>query len=423
MLATVGVMLLIGATSAPGIASPGKSSATGPRPLTEQELADMSPQEQATVLGPLRDLAHAVETVGRDTQTEIFTGVALQPTSHSVDVWVTDVVSGDGLLAAAKELDPGIDVRLAHLLPAEHSRVDLDRAATEIIDHSISKDLPYALYTLAVQPDGSGLELGVGDPAAARVKAAAMPGPSFKGRGGVDASIKLTFIKASQGVPFNRDDDTSPWVGGDGISNGAGLCTLGVPALRKSDNKPVILTAGHCYDNGSDIWTAGGKYYMGRVTARTPYCTAKGQAHCFDAETIAAPNISAAAEGIYPHPITSVKYSAMNDYVCHDGYMSYKNGKGDQVCGIKVTNANFWAVGSDIGWVQGVQGKSTGYAGTPGDSGGTVYTYDACGCNKLQARGSVTGGPVPNGKEIWWTETLDHFSYFGLKLNPKTTWP
>ena len=364
-----------------------------------------------------------MEIVGRDTQKDIFAGVALEPVSHSVDVWVTDVAAGGSLLDAAKETDPSIDTSLARLLLAPHSRAELDSAADQLTESSDSNGLPYTLYSIAVKPDGSGMELGVTDPVAAKKSAARVTGKIRQNLANA-APVKVTFTKAGPGKLYNRTDDSSPWVGGDGVlglSSGGG-CTLGVPALRKSNNMPVLLTAGHCYSVGEYVATAGGQYTIGKVTARTPFCTANGQANCFDTELIDGPNISAAAEGLNPHPIVSVKYSAMNDYVCHDGYYSYMQGRGNQVCGIKVTNADYKRDAGSAGWhywIRGIQGNSGGYGSTHGDSGGTVYTYDACGCNHLQARGSITGGPVDRGPEVWWTETQDVFNMWGLKLNPK----
>lgn len=383
------------------------------------------------MLGPLRDLASAVETVGRDTQADIFAGVALEPASRSVDVWVTDMAAGEGLLRAAQASDPAIDTSLAHLLPAAHSKVELNEDAKQLVSGSGGDALPHELYSVAIKPDGSGLELGVSDPSVAKRKSPHVL--TFRKNHGdaIKADVQVTFTKAEQGIMYNRLDDTAPWVGGDAVSDGSNLCTLGVPALRKSNNSPVLLTAGHCFAQNAEIVTGTGSipkgaHYIGPIEGKTPSCTANGQAHCFDAELMEGANIAAAAEGLNPHPIVSVKYSAMNDYVCHDGYVSFAQKRGDQVCGIKVTNSNYWRnMGNSTYpyWIQGIQGKSSGYGATHGDSGGVVYTYDACGCNKLQARGSISGGPVDKGPEVWWTETLDVFNMWGLKLNPKTTWP
>jgi hypothetical protein len=196
VLATAGVALLTGAAAAPGLASTQKI-ATGPRPVrTQEELIPMSRAEQGAVLDPLRAVANAVETVGRSNEADIYSGVALQSTSNSVDVYVTDIEAGRRLLAEAKDLDSSIDLGLPKLIIAEYSKSALDKVADNLMAEAIDGKLPYPVYSVSVRPDGSGVEIGVPDPSTAEALSG-RPQRALENRS-VDAlaGVKVTYIKS-----------------------------------------------------------------------------------------------------------------------------------------------------------------------------------------------------------------------------------
>jgi len=124
-------------------------------------------------------------------------------------------------------------------------------------------------------------------------------------------------------------------------------------------------------------------------------------------------------------PLTSVKYSYKGDMVCHSGFMSAALGHSTP-CNIKVTNPdNTYLLqtsppGAPIKgyYVRGVIGQdvSASHWGTrPGDSGGTVWATTG---KTRQARG-IMSAYLPNGI-VYWTEAVDIFNAYGLKLNPVT---
>jgi hypothetical protein len=90
-------------------------------------------------------------------------------------------------------------------------------------------------------------------------------------------------------------------------------------------------------------------------------------------------------------------------------------------CGIKVTNQDLeFLVGNY--YVRGVEGVDVlhGWGSVNGDSGGTVWA--AIGhTNARQARGIISSGGLdetPDQNRVDWTETIDIFHAYGLKLNP-----
>jgi hypothetical protein len=114
------------------------------------------------------------------------------------------------------------------------------------------------------------------------------------------------------------------------------------------------------------------------------------------------------------------------DLVCQDGARSFYLGH-PTPCNIRVTNQDItWSFKDWTGShsVRGVEGFNTLWTCTEGDSGGLVVTVS--GTNTRQARGMVSasssGSGLTNGgsSTMFWVESPDILSHFGLHLNPKT---
>jgi hypothetical protein len=223
--------------------------------------------------------------------------------------------------------------------------------------------------------------------------------------------------------------DSTPFIGGDALtSSGKGTgCTAGLPAVRKSDKHPIMVTAAHCFGVGTKVYTRGGTpgdysnglkgNYVGTVTARVQE---------WDAETIDGANNNAdESDTTTWMRLTSFAYSYNGDYVCHDGQRSFFYGH-PTPCNIKVTNQDKYC-GPSTGCpglsytARGVWGDAVnnGWGAADGDSGATMFAVEPGGVR--QARGLLSDGTPGDGTPgVFWTEATDIFDYYGLTLNPQT---
>jgi hypothetical protein len=216
--------------------------------------------------------------------------------------------------------------------------------------------------------------------------------------------------------------DSSPFIGGDVLTDGHGHCTAGLPAVRKRDGRPVMVTAAHCFALGQRIYTGAGTTwawgnrrignYVGTVTSRSL---------TWDAETLIGANNNADESDVNTWiPLTSVRYSYRGDFVCHSGARSASLGHSTP-CGIKVTNADLWFPIAGH-YSRGVEGVDVvhGWGSVNGDSGATVWA--ATGNPRArQLRGIISSGGLDGTRDqrrVDWTEAVDIFNAYGLKLNP-----
>jgi hypothetical protein len=122
-------------------------------------------------------------------------------------------------------------------------------------------------------------------------------------------------------------------------------------------------------------------------------------------------------------PLTSTAYSYNGDYVCHDGQRSFSLGH-PTPCGIRVTNQDMYC-GPHTGCpglsftARGVWGVGP-WGAANGDSGATIFAVKGGGNNR-QARGVLSDGDPGDGAPgVFWTEAIDIFRYYNLRLNPQT---
>ncbi|MFH8218570.1 hypothetical protein ACH4C2_05190 [Streptomyces sp. NPDC018057] len=279
---------------------------------------------------------------------------------------------------------------------------------------------------MAVDAETSSLDVAVDAPAKARVSSAkALTGDE----------VPVNFVQGQEITPASWADvkwhDSSPFIAGDVITDGSSYCSAGLPAVRKSDNTPVMVTAGHCFSQPARIYTGNGPtpsfgaFYDGLNGQKGNYVgTVSGVAAGWDAEQLLGANNNAdASESTKYVPVTSVAYSYKGDYVCQNGAASFFMKQGT-VCGIEVINADI-TYKMDNGWtVRGVEGTrlpTNPWTVAHGDSGSMVYATTG---STRQARGVVSAlsGPYQThaGNYMLWTEATDIFHHFGLRLNPTT---
>lgn len=422
--------LLAAAVAIPGGAQAASAAPAAPV-LTDAQVAALSPDAQAARLAPLRAVANAVGAVGRGSAADVYGNLAIDAGRDVVTVYLTDTGQAARVLAAARAVDPTIDRSLIRVQKAAATHAALDAAAQRVVALADAGKLPVHVDLVGPAADASGLELDVDDPAAAT---AALRAPT----------ASTTNPAASLGVPLvyrqghalqakawsnTKWGDSSPFIGGDALtSSGTGHgCTAGLPAVRKSDNHPIMVTAAHCFGVGTKVYTRAGTpgdysnglkgNYVGTVTARVQE---------WDAETIDGANNNADESDTTTWlRLTSFAYSYNGDYVCHDGQRSYFMGH-PTPCGIKVSNQDMYC-GPSTGCpglsytARGVWGNAVnqGWGAAGGDSGATMFAVESGGVR--QARGLLSDGTPGDGTPgVFWTEANDIFDYYGLTLNPQT---
>ena len=407
--ALVAALALAGTLAAPAAAAPA---------YTDAQLASMDPLQQAKILDPLRAVANAVGEVGRGSAADVYGNLDIDANHGVVELYLTDPGQLSRVVTAAERIDPAINAGLIRVAKAAFTHQQLDAAAVHVLDLADAHKLPYHVDLVGPAPDASGLEINVDNPQAVPFAAAAAIG--------VPASFQPGHTLVPKAWKDTKWHDSTPFIGGDAITgSGSGHgCTAGLPAVRKSDNHPIMVTAAHCFGVGTKVYTRAGTAgdysngqlgnYVGTVTARYEE---------FDSETIDGANNNADESDTSGWlPLTSFAYSYNGDYVCHDGQRSFFMGH-PTPCGIKVTNQDKWCGPSEgcpgLSYrVRGVWGDgSWGAAG--GDSGATIFAVQSG--NKRQARGVLSDGDPGDGAPgVFWVEATDVFNHFGLTLNPKT---
>jgi len=396
------------AGSARGAATPRRVGA-----LTDEQIVAMAPDAQARYLAPLRAAAEALDSYGRGRGAAIFSAAGIDANDDTVNLYVKDVGQAAAFQHAAAGAAGNIDLRVVRVHAARYTLTDLDDAVSSFL----ASPRHFTVRALSVNPDGSGITAEVRDDATVRSASTAEPST-----GGVVISYQPT----PPGVPKSWNDvkwlDRAPFIGGDVLTpDGVHYCTAGLPAVRRSDNQPVIVTANHCFRVGTALYTAAGptfRYgnrlrgnYVGRVSATAPR---------WDAEILPAANNADENDTNRYVPLRSVAYSLAGDYVCHSGQRSASLGH-PTPCGIKVTDPDI-TYSFNGGTVRGVEGVDVnGWGSVNGDSGAIVFAISGPGVR--QARGIVSNGGAdgtPDQRRVQWTEAVDIFNQFGLKLNPVT---
>jgi hypothetical protein len=400
-----------------------------PPVLTDAQIAALSPEAQAVRLAPLRAVANAVGAAGRGTAADVYGNLAIDANNGLVTVYLTDPGQAKRVLAAARAVDPTIDSSLIRFQPAAATHAALDAAARRVVALADAGELPVHVDMVGPATDASGLELDVDDTTAAAAATAARGGGSLARSLGVPLVYRPGHALQAKSWSDVKWHDSAPFIGGDAITgSGSGHgCTAGLPAVRKSDGHPIMVTAAHCFGVGTKVYTRAGTpgdysnglkgTYVGTVTARVQQ---------WDAETIDGANNNADESDTSGWlRLTSSAYSYVGDYVCHDGQRSYFMGH-PTPCSIKVTNQDKYC-GPSTGCpglsytARGVWGDAVnnGWGAAGGDSGATMFAVESGGVR--QARGLLSDGTPGDGTPgVFWTEAPDIFDYFGLTLNPQT---
>lgn len=410
--AVAATVILFGNTGALA-ASSGRPS--GPTP---QQLAAMSPEQQSDVLHPLDTLANALGTVGRTSQAEVFAGLELDVGAGTVDLYLVDPGQSARFIAQAARQDRTIDVSRVRVRPANHSRKQLDAARDEVL--ALGAPAGYEIASVTVPANGAGLQVGlsaVPTPDAATVVPTAASVLAVRSQQLARAvGVPVTAVAGQMGTLASRFADGKPYIAGERITSGGWACTSGVPAVGNSGGV-YMVTAAHCAHTNDSVGDGNGTF-MGRVVNYSTHWDAAiyyvGSSAVRDDN---ADEFDGPPSSIHYLPLRGTQYSYQNQSVCQDGYTS------GVVCGITVTNQDttqcFGGERYPGFCARGVLGHRNGVAVRGGDSGALVF----CVCEGTspwrQVRGSVTGW-VGSDNNLFWTESLDIYSAFGIHLNPNT---
>ncbi|WP_030194273.1 hypothetical protein [Streptomyces sp. NRRL S-87] len=376
--------------------------------LSAEVVAGMTPQRQAEVLEPLRVAADAAARAGRGALADVYTQVELAPDYRSVNVYLTDPGRRAALLDAVRRADPGADPRLLTVRKAAKSAA---RLRQEIDALRARPDLPFRITLAASAVDGSAVELAVDDVPAARRYLAS---PAVAHRLAAEGAAPVRVRQAPAAVPLSRWNDSAPFYAGAALGPAFGssaYCTSGIPAVSTWDGRQWLVTAGHCYNAGDTVATAGGTY-VGRVEYKLPE---------IDSAFIETPTYRRTWDGVdangYTRYLNGVRNVAVGDFTCQLGYNS------KVVCNIRTVYAGnaSWNVNGTTVWGSYGVPHSGGVVGRGGDSGGPVIYVNDPDSRQLNGIVSVGFGCDANkvcSTGLGWVDVANIFNRFAIKLNP-----
>lgn len=421
----------MGSATAAGAVTESTRAASGATESAAVETLD--PTALAARLDPLREAAGRVDAAGRSRFAETYAGVEIDADHDRLVVYSTSMPAGRRLVSLLGRPGAGQTVHVT-VRAAAWSRRDVDAAMTRL------RALPAAdeVWAVDAPEDGSGVEVQTGHPGAVPVAVPVGGGarvpvhsrradrptraPKVEHAVGTPALARSSTTYSPASWAAVKWHDRTPFIGGDVLTtSGKGYCTAGLPAVRISTGRPVMVAAGHCFARGSRVFTGAGptwQYGNGRVGSYVGTVTARNTT--WDAALLEGANNNADESDTSTwKPLVGSSYSWVGDYVCHSGQRSARLGHATP-CGIKVTDADLWFRVSGS-WARGVEGvDSHGWGSVNGDSGATVWA--------LTTRGRVARGMVSHGgldgtgdqRRVDWVEAPDIFRAYGLRLNPVT---
>jgi len=375
--------------------------------LTYQQIAALSPADQAAILDPLRAVASAAGAVGRTKGSELLAGIQIDAPSRTVNVFLTDTSRQAEFLAAMHAASPTADLKPARFRTSKYSLASLRTAAARLITRP-------GLESVAVNPDGSGLR--------ARAYNAANTRQTLTG---LVEGIPVVVEQAAADVTnLSRTRDTPDWISGEALtwtyteSRFFYDCTSGLPLRRNADGAPFLVTAAHCYPDGAAVFTgrlSGGSNYVGYVAYRDSWNDAIAIDTGYTGWT-ASQEWDGPAEGAPTQHVYDVEgsdWSYNGDMTCQDGFNVGIR------CGLLVTNGLVYWTAPDGATHIGVEAVQVDgqVAGWDGDSGGLVFALVAAnGGPGRQARGIVS--LRYDWQILRWTEAPAIMSSFGMYLAP-----
>jgi len=204
--------------------------------------------------------------------------------------------------------------------------------------------------------------------------------------------------------PFDgRVLDYQPYYGGDRlVTSDSNQCTAGVEVFRGGIGHYGMITAGHCWSNGTTVYQgywSNGMHTNGKMGLVTESFAGSGLS---DAAFIDSTDTSTR---LLPTVWTSSNQTAavinwninwVGESICTDGSFTYQN------CTGVVDRVNFCRVVGGVLYecnLEEAYSSNGSTLGQPGDSGGPVYYHSGSG---VVVTGFVTGGPCQGACTMAW---------------------
>jgi hypothetical protein len=279
----------------------------------------------------LMKTATALTNLGQGAYAGTYGNVAIDPNTGIVTLYAVNLSSARALIKAVEKGNSAAAGQKITILQARYTQRQITSAVNAIAKNP-------AVYTVGGAPDGSGIQVTTAASAVTQVGAQAT---SAMARGGPPA-IPVTVTAGVRPVPATswRWDEAQPFTGGamllgNGLQAGyVDFCTSGIMAENSSE-EDLVITAGHCYNNGTAVYGDGAPY--GDLNA--PCCTVGnrvgtviGQNPYYDFDLIDTGNylgfgaVSAEADTPKGRTINVPENDpsvANGETVCQDGAMSY----------------------------------------------------------------------------------------------------
>jgi hypothetical protein len=197
---------------------------------------------------------------------------------------------------------------------------------------------------------------------------------------------KIEVRKGGVTEDFTRRADVSPFWGGSSVKSNGWTCTTGFP-VKKSTGTRYLVTAGHCYELGWNVYTSDGNLHVGSVVQRAPIASR-------DMELIGGKSYGSSVFVGGTNSSTGKSVIGAGDpAVNFTGYCRSGQTTGEH-CGQKVISvtANFCPTS---GCKTNVIAYNTGGASANGDSGAPFYLPS--GTSSVYARGIHVGRNTSTG--------------------------
>jgi hypothetical protein len=412
-----------------------------PRSLTWADIESMGPRQVAALQNPLIAAATPLWITGSTGKwSSLYSTVALDTPQHAVDLYVTNTAKAGGFLAAVKAAYPRINTDLVRVLPTRYSAAQLNSASARLMRASAEGRLPFRIYAVAHPGFSPYLQVEVGDPMADERVATAPIADLGRMSLSEFAGVRLTFARGTPVEPMGREDDSRPFIGGDGLyySGNGNSCTAGIAVEYPVTHEDLIVTAAHCYPvNYEDITNWAQTHVVGEVSTDDENTDSEliDTLHCCGAGSNADEGEKDKANGgIVYYALPDIVGFADNEIIYQDGFYSFLETGGvrkDYTTGsvsysISGANGTYDVNGYMARSYAGGPCKdsnSVGCAVTKGDSGGVVFTYRTGSTrNALGMVDAGTGSSDSNGDFtiMYFTTAYWIFKANAVVLNPHT---
>jgi hypothetical protein len=220
-----------------------------------------------------------------------------------------------------------------------------------------------------------------------------------------DKDLKSVKVKVNKGKvkdAWNRRDDTAPYYGGGGLLASNALCSAGY-AVKNSAGTRFMVTAGHCYANGTTVQTESNLRTVGTVSNRALASLGSGPVdmELLGGQSYAGRVFSGGVTSTTSNPVVAAGDASVNyNAYCHSGRTT-----GEQ-CGHTATSVTA-QVCTGTGCKSPVIAYTGGTIQQGGDSGGAFYAKD--GNSGVWIRGHVIASSSTTGYVEKWTKVASRY--------------